>query len=154
MTIYPPDSDPITYTGTPGLWELIVSRHPDENIYTDGDWLKYKDLVSATNTLYKNNDPSNTQPKSSRSEKWSKHVRRIWKSPSNSQPPPRKVGSSVSFLPSDPNALSERLDLLLSSKAAGNTGLRNELVAICDELKRQGELTEQDYSEFNKIINK
>jgi hypothetical protein len=42
------------------------------------------------------------------------------------------------FLPSDPTALLERLDLLLASKQAGNTGVRNEAVAICDELKRLG----------------
>ena len=34
----------------------------------------------------------------------------------------------------DPIALVERLDIQLASKAAGNTGVRNELVSICDEL--------------------
>ena len=41
------------------------------------------------------------------------------------------------FLPSDPNALCERLELLMASKQAGNTGFRNEIVSICDELLRQ-----------------
>jgi len=41
---------------------------------------------------------------------------------------------------SDPNALVERLDLLASSYNAGNKGVRNEIVFILDELKRQGEL--------------
>ena len=31
----------------------------------------------------------------------------------------------------------ERLDVLMASKAAGNTGARNELVSLCDELLRQ-----------------
>ena len=41
------------------------------------------------------------------------------------------------ILPYDPFALVERLDILMASKTAGNTGVRNELVSICDELLRQ-----------------
>jgi len=40
-------------------------------------------------------------------------------------------------LTNHPNALCERLELLMVSKQAGNTGLRNEIVRICDELLRQ-----------------
>ena len=41
------------------------------------------------------------------------------------------------ILPCDPIALVERLDILMASKEAGNTGARNELVSVCDELLRQ-----------------
>ena len=41
------------------------------------------------------------------------------------------------ILPSDPVALVERLDILMASKAAGNTGVGNELVSVCNELLRQ-----------------
>ena len=41
------------------------------------------------------------------------------------------------ILPSDPIALVERLDILMASKAAVNTGVRNELVSVCDELRKQ-----------------
>ena len=61
--------------------------------------------------------------------------------------------TNVIYLPSDPEALFERLDLLLASKQAGNTGLRNEMVAICDELKRLGVLTNDEYKDLNVIIN-
>ena len=61
--------------------------------------------------------------------------------------------TNVIYLPSDPDALFERLELLLASKQAGNTGLRNELVAICDELKRLGKLTDDEYKDLNVIIN-
>ena len=46
------------------------------------------------------------------------------------------ITSSVStiILPCDPIAPAERLDILLASKAAGNTGVRNEFVSVCDEL--------------------
>jgi len=40
------------------------------------------------------------------------------------------------FLPSDPNALCEWLELLMASKQAGNIGVWNEIVSICDELLR------------------
>ena len=49
-------------------------------------------------------------------------------------------GSGVIVIPSDPTTLLERLDLLLASQEAGNTGVGNELLSICDELKRQGVL--------------
>ena len=55
---------------------------------------------------------------------------------------------------SDPNALLERLDLLLASQEAGHTGVGNELVSICDELKRQGVLNTKTYKKLNSIIKK
>ena len=49
------------------------------------------------------------------------------------------------ILPSDPIALVQRLDILMASKAAGNTGLRNELVSVCDELLRQKLIDKNNY---------
>jgi len=49
------------------------------------------------------------------------------------------------LIPSSPHALVDRLQLLLASKAAVNTGLRNELVSICDELLRQKVMTKSLY---------
>jgi len=54
-------------------------------------------------------------------------------------------------IPSDPNALAERLELLLASKAAGNTGVRNELVSICDELLRKKIMNKKQYK--NLMVN-
>jgi len=42
---------------------------------------------------------------------------------------------TTDVIPSDPDALLDRLDILLASNAAGNTGVRNEIVR--DELLRQ-----------------
>ena len=42
----------------------------------------------------------------------------------------------VIILPCNPIALVERLDILIASNTAGNTGIRNELVSVCDELLR------------------
>ena len=45
----------------------------------------------------------------------------------------------------DPIALVERLDILMASKAAGNTGVRNELVSVCNELLRQNLIDKRKY---------
>ena len=63
-------------------------------------------------------------------------------------------GKGVVVIPSDPNALLNRLDLLLASQEAGHTGVGNELVSICDELKRQGVLDTKSYKKLNCIIKK
>ena len=63
-------------------------------------------------------------------------------------------GEGVVVIPSDPNALLERLDLLLASQEAGHTGVSNELVSICDELKRQGVLDMKTYKKLNHLIKK
>ena len=41
------------------------------------------------------------------------------------------------FLPREPIALVERLDILMAGRAPGNSGARNELISVCDELIRQ-----------------
>jgi hypothetical protein len=45
------------YEGAPGLWELIVCKTPNDNIYTLSDKEKYIDILLSTNTLKSNNDP-------------------------------------------------------------------------------------------------
>jgi len=56
--------------------------------------------------------------------------------------------------PSDPNALCERLELLMASKQAGNTGLRNEIVSISDELLRQKIFSHDAYKNLLLALNK
>ena len=63
-------------------------------------------------------------------------------------------GKGFKFLSSDPNALIDRFDLLLSSKKAGHTGVRNEIISILDELKRQGVIKTNEYKKLNSIIKK
>ena len=69
-------------------------------------------------------------------------------------PQPFKSGEGSKILPSDPNALIDRFDLLFSSKKAGHTGVRNEIVSILDELKRQGVINTKEYKKLNSIIKK
>ena len=49
-----------TYAGTPGLWELIVARSPDDKMFTNGDYDNYAEIMHSTNVLRRNNDESET----------------------------------------------------------------------------------------------
>ena len=135
------------YEGTPGLWELILSKNSDDSIFTNDDYDDYARLMLKTNTLHRDNDPNSKYPKSSKGQKWKKILRTIWDNREEYE------GSGVVFLPKDPNALLNMLDLSISSKEAGDTGVtRNYLVSILDELKRQGVLDKEAYKKINSII--
>ena len=134
------------YEGMPGLWELIVSKNPDDNIYTYDDYDNYARLMLKTNTLHRDNNPDSNYPKSSKGQKWKRILKTIWDNRK------RYEGSGGVVVPSDPNALLERLNLLPASKKAGHTGVENELVSICDELKRQGVLDLRSYKKLNSVI--
>ena len=135
--------------GTTGLWELIMSKNPQN--FSDMDYDNYKYLIITSNVLHRGNNPKNPYPKASGSYKWIFLLRPIW---FGEKPKEGYQGKGVVVIPSDPNALLERLDLLLASQEAGHTGVRNELVSICDELKRQGVLDTKAYKKLNHIIKK
>ena len=81
-----------------------------------------------------------------------KFDKRRYKTPK--ERPTEETGSGLKILPSDPNALIDRFDLLFSSKKAGHTGVKNEIVSILDELKRQGVINVNEYKKLNSIIKK
>ena len=117
------------YQGTPGLWELIIMKKPDDSIYTQEDYEQYAEIMVKTNAMKK---AGTNTPKSSKGWKWTNLLSNIWKERKQFE------GEGITtIIPSDPNALLDRLDLIMASKIAGNTGVRNEIVSICDELKRQ-----------------
>ena len=137
---------------TRGLWDLITSKNPKN--YTDEDYDKYKYLMLKTNAIHKGNNPYNIRAKGNyKGDKWKKIVKPIWKEILKNMGE-EYDGKGVVVIPSDPNALLERLDLLLASQEAGHTGVRNELVSICDELKRQGVLDTNAYKKLNHLIKK
>ena len=139
------------FTGTPGLWELLMSKNPDN--FNENDYNEYEKLMVKTNALHKDYNPNNPYPRSSRSDKWYL-VSQIWVNREYTKKKEGYEGKGVVVIPSNPNALLERLDLLLASQKAGHTGVRNELVSICDELKRQGVLDTDFYKKLNHIIKK
>ena len=165
------------YTGEPGLWELITSKDPKK--FTEDDYIEYINLLVQTNTIYQGNDPNNTNPKSSSSGKWLNLISPIWEHIKESKKPPEEEkgkgkgkgkgrgrkkrqedpqpstsGTGLKILPSDPNALIDRFDLLFSSQKAGHTGVRNEIISILDELKRQGVINVHEYKKLNHLIKK
>ena len=142
------------FMGTPGLWELITSKDPQEELDYDEDDLKeYERLMIKTNALHKDYDPNNPYPRSSKSDKWLKILGPIWHRKRLAEWQKKGYeGKGTVIMSSDPNALLERLDLLLASQKAGHTGVGNELVSICDELKRQGILDTLAYKKLNSII--
>ena len=168
--------DDKTYSGTPGLWELIVSKEPQEGKYTEDDYLNYINLLIQTNTIYQKNNPNSPKPKSSTLKKWTTLISPVWEHIRESKKPipkekggkggkggrkkrqedptPSTSGTGLKILPSDPNALIDRFDLLFSSKKAGHTGVRNEIISILDELKRQGVININDYKKLNSLIKK
>ena len=159
--------DDIKFEGTPGFWELVTSKNPNPENYTEEDLDKYQQLLLLTNAIYRDNNPDNNNPKSSKSLKWKNIIKPIWEQikkeeeyveeeyeePASIPFTPTK-GTGLKILPSDPNALIDRFDLLFSSQKAGHTGVRNEIVSILDELKRQGVLKTNEYKKLNSLIKK
>ena len=141
------------FKGTRGLWELLMSKDPKTYYVDDDDYNEYSKLMVKTNALHKDYDPKNPYPRSNRGNKWNL-IRDIWANREDIRKEEGYEGSGVVVIPSDPNALLERLDLLLASQEAGHTGVRNELVSICDELKRQGVLDTNSYKKLNHLIKK
>ena len=46
------------YTGTPGLWQLVVEATPDDKIFTNADYDNYAEIMHSTNSLRSNSDES------------------------------------------------------------------------------------------------
>ena len=161
--------DDTIFEGTPGFWELVTSKNPNPENYTEEDLDKYRQLLLLTNTIYRDNNPDSNNPKSSKSLKWKNIIKPIWEQIKKQKeeeeyeeeyeepaliPFTPTKGTGLKILPSDPNALIDRFDLLFSSKKAGHTGVRNEIVSILDELKRQGVLKTNEYKKLNSLIKK
>ena len=152
----------------------------NEDYLNYGRILKQTNAIYQGNNPNDPIDPSkpNTHPKSSRGDKWKNLISPIWeeikpkgkgkgkggeggeggkgkgRKKRQEDPTPSTSGTGLKILPSDPNALIDRFDLLFSSKKAGHTGVRNEIVSILDELKRQGVINVNDYKKLNHLIKK
>ena len=165
------------FKGTVGLWELITSKDiPDISEYSAKDLADYITIMHITKATYdKNNKRVGGNDKMNKLikpfvkalekdggdgliDKIEEHFRfeeeeEEYEVPASIPLTPTK-GTGLKILPSDPNALIDRFDLLFSSKKAGHTGVRNEIVSILDELKRQGVLKTNEYKKLNSLIKK
>ena len=165
------NGDDIKFKGTPGLWRLITEKNiPDKTEFTPHELLDYIYMMHLTKTTYISNDPSKAKRggnnkklnelikplvrliEDNKTEELANKIRSYFNE--DDDPQPGTSGSGLKILPSDPNALIDRFDLLFSSKKAGHTGVKNEIIAILDELKRQGVINVQDYKKLNHLIKK
>jgi len=133
------------YQGTPGLWELLIMKEPDKSIYNREDFRNYAEILCHTNATKHNHNPKSNKPKFSKSQKYKEIIRPICNMVHSGVRPSIGQGVGTTVIPSNPDALIDRLDLLMASNVAGNTGVRNELINICDELLRQNVITKDLY---------
>ena len=156
-----------TYSGSPGLWELLTLKNPDDTIYTHEDLINYQEIILNSNAKRRDDNPN--KPKASRSEKYKEIIKPLWDATSKkgqkqtkqkitkvSTVPTAPTGSSLStiVLPSDPNELIDMLGLRMASFKAGNNGVRNEIISISDTLKSMGVLDSSSYKSLMIQISK
>src|SRR5688572_7143515 len=144
-----------TYVGTPGLWALLTLEKPTN--FNVNDLNNYGEIMWTTRAMEHPDNPNKVL--SSRGYKYKNIIKPIWEMYAKNITPnwdkllgrkkgeagEETVGEGVVVLPQDPNALVEMLSLRLASFQAGNTGVRNEIVGICDELLRQGVIDTDSY---------
>src|SRR6218665_517583 len=125
-----------TYKRTPGLWELLTMAKPDEAISDSNDHADYAEILNVTKAMSIPSNPN--KPKASGGWKYKNIIKPIWNAKTGK-------GVDVVVLRQDNNALVEMLYLRMSGFKAGNTGLRNEIVGILDELLRQKVIDAESY---------
>ena len=114
------------YKGTPGLLDLISMEKIKDAKKTDKD--NYLEILKETGALYELDKNGKLKIKAPSSKKYRNITPLLDEKKRQRREELETQGSG--FLPSDPNTLCERLELLMASKQAGNTGLRNEFVSI------------------------
>ena len=169
----------IKFKGSSGLWKLISEKSiPDKTEFTPHELFDYIYMMHLTKTTYIGNDPSKAKRggnnkklnelikplvkliEDNKTEELAKKTRSYFNKDEDPQPGPSGTDPQTEtpggglILPSDPNALIDRFDLLFSSKKAGHTGVRNEIISILDELKRQKVINVNEYKKLNSLIKK
>ena len=131
------------YKGTPGLYELVFMKHPNEKVYNDADLKAYKDILRTTNA-HKHFYLASAQVNANRGVKYKRVISQLF--------PPKRTGhghntdrtymvasrkkDKIDYVHwDDPNELVDRLRLLMASQRAGNGGHTNEIVSIVEELR-------------------
>ena len=171
------------FKGTPGLWKLLTSKDiPNISEYKAIDLKDYIFIMYDTNTTRTGYNRDNKRVGGNKKMNElikpfvialeeggeSRLIKKIqehfeietdeedeeYKEPYEDDTQPVTSGTGLKFLSCDPNALIDRFDLLFSSQKAGHTGVRNEIVSILDELKRQGVINAKEYKKLNSLIKK
>ena len=136
--------DGVRHKGTPGLWELMVKKRPES--FDPEDLATYGDILRASGAMYQGNSVLSRTPKSNRSYKWKEIVSGIYQQD--------KYGSGLQtvFLPKDFDSLIDRLELCAAAYRAGNNGVRNEIVAILDAMRKFGHLDDEKYRQLHRSL--
>ena len=149
--------DGVIYVGTPGLFELIFKRIPDDAVYTEDDKQTYKSILLATNAhrrghnallpvlgnkgyKYKNIIAPLLHLNKRGGGVMTRHNIVSPESRRNVTPQTMTVTSNaVDYVHwDDPNELVDRLRLLDASREAGNNAHDNEFLSIIEELREAG----------------
>lgn len=142
---------------TSGLAELLYKKKPNLDIITEEDLQNYKLLLIDTNAHKRNWKPSN-QINGNKGFKYTRVIKPLFKFARNNTSSVESLqrGEGINILKevkkdtdlvywNDPNELVERLKILCASRAAGNTGLDNEVNAILEEMKEAGIIKKMKY---------
>jgi len=134
------------YAGRRQLWGLLTLKDLKESSHPPAVLGDYASMIKATNSIYTNNDPTSTKPKSSKGVKYMTIIKPIWEEMKRSKKGYGMLKKTLTDVEikyyDDPNELVDRLRLLYHSTEAGGDAHRNEIVEILTELEER------------KIINK
>ena len=135
------------FEGTPGLYELLIKKHPNLSVVAEKDKHNYKKILIKTN-VHRRGFVEYNPVKANAGFKYMKVIKPLLNLKENprtslrSPPIPstsslKKLGKGYQFY-SNPNELVKRLKILHASSIAGNNSHHNEIVDILAELKRIG----------------
>jgi len=121
--------DGTVYPSTSGLNQLLFLKNP--LVYTDNDLDVYKSILTQTSVHL-----STVGDRIKKGGfKYTSIISKLF--PSGGELSMKLQKNNLVYW-DNPNELVERLRLLLASKAAGNTGVSNEIISIFDELREAG----------------
>jgi len=129
------------YPGTPGLYELIFKKFPDETICTNADKQKYKSILLTTNA-HRRGHSTHNPIMGNKGHKYKSIIAPLLSSKRVGRGIPRTVtlnDNKIDYIHwDDPNELVDRLRLLEASRQAGHNAHDNELLSIIEELREAG----------------
>ncbi|KYN04516.1 hypothetical protein ALC62_04616 [Cyphomyrmex costatus] len=138
------------YYGTPGLYELIFMKFPNESICTNDDIQTYKSILLTTNAYRRGHNAGN-QVLGNKGHKYiiaplvlGKKIGTGIKKKLDLPCVMSLTDNRIDYLGrynvhwDDPNELVDRLRLLEASRQAGHNGYDNEILSIIEELREAG----------------
>ncbi len=141
---------------TEGLLELIFKINPQK--FSTKDVNVYKSILESTNAHKKGYNKANPI-NSSRSKKYTGIISPIFAGIKLPLTPKygkglytKRLGNSMLQYWDDPNELIDRLKLLEASRLAGNTGVKNEIFSIVEELREAGYIIGRGNTAFRSLV--